>query len=419
MKRVTTLSVLSVAVVLFAIVQPAFGEPLFTETFDVEVSEIGRGTQFESRLPLKHAAEYPGWTKQGDMPVHFVLRSPADWALMLFSHQPNENVLTLDRPFAANEKGHVYTVSLDVGPAVYGLPVQTTQKGDQILVELVRPDGSVLERLTLDMRAWDGSGYFTNKLLTYQGDGSGELKFRISPGGSAGRFYGAIDNLQVFASADEAKAEAAKRAALEKERYAQLPLPPRDKVDLRRRLAEACLAIPDGAVRVQETVLPANEETVLDAVEGNAIVLEIEIDPQESRWVQLSVLRSPGAEEETAIRFYNFDRRISIWYATQSQLVLDTTHSSLSPEAPTHSPQKALFSRRAIKMPGEGVVPAGPLKLQVFIDRTVVGVLADDKPFLAARVGPARTDSVGVAFRACGQDAILKSLKAWKLDSAE
>ena len=188
---------------------------------------------------------------------------------------------------------------------------------------------------------------------------------------------------------------------------------PREKTTLRDRMTETFASVPRDATRMGETVLSANKETVLDAIKGNSIALEIEIDPQEARWVQVSVLRSPGAEEETIVRFYNFDRRISIWYAARSQLVLDTTYSSQSPDARIHPPQQKQFSRRAITEPGQGVSPAEPLKLQVLVDRNIVGVIADEKPFMAARVMPERADSVGVSLRACGQDAVLKSLKAW------
>jgi hypothetical protein len=42
--------------------------------------------------------------------------------------------------------------------------------------------------------------------------------------------------------------------------------------------------------------------------------LEVEIDPKNARWVQLNVLRSPGAEEQTSITFYNHDKRLAFWY---------------------------------------------------------------------------------------------------------
>ena len=50
-----------------------------------------------------------------------------------------------------------------------------------------------------------------------------------------------------------------------------------------------------------------------------------------------------------------------------------------------------------------------PLKLRVFIDRSVVEVFVNGKQYLAMRVYPGRKDSVGVSVRAQGQDAVLKT----------
>ena len=58
-----------------------------------------------------------------------------------------------------------------------------------------------------------------------------------------------------------------------------------------------------------------------------------------------------------------------------------------------------------------------PLKLRVFIDRSVVEVFANGKQYLAMRVYPGREDSVGVSLRAQGQDAVLNSLDAWQIQS--
>jgi beta-fructofuranosidase len=44
-----------------------------------------------------------------------------------------------------------------------------------------------------------------------------------------------------------------------------------------------------------------------------------------------------------------------------------------------------------------------------------VEVFANGKQYLAMRVYPGREDSVGVSFRAQGQDAVLSSLDAWQM----
>ena len=163
--------------------------------------------------------------------------------------------------------------------------------------------------------------------------------------------------------------------------------------------------------RVGEAVLPANKEIVLEAIQGNAMELAVEIDPKESRWVQISVLRSPDAEEQTSITFHNYDRKLSTgrnlpWYYAKSIVCLDGSRSSNRPDVLFRPPEMAVMERG-----GE------PLKLRIFIDRSVVEVFVNGKLYLAMRVYPGRKDSVGVSVRAQGQDAVLRKLDAWQMQS--
>ena len=58
-----------------------------------------------------------------------------------------------------------------------------------------------------------------------------------------------------------------------------------------------------------------------------------------------------------------------------------------------------------------------PLKLRVFIDKSVVEVFVNGKQALAVRVYPSLSSSVGVSLRAQGQETELKSLEAWQMKS--
>ena len=58
-----------------------------------------------------------------------------------------------------------------------------------------------------------------------------------------------------------------------------------------------------------------------------------------------------------------------------------------------------------------------PLKLRVFIDKSVVEVFVNGRQCVAARVYPGRADSLGVSLRAQGSDAVLKQLDAWTMKS--
>jgi len=149
--------------------------PLFTEDFNAEISVKGRHRQAQSGLPVKHGYDaMPGWTRLGDkMPAHFVERSAGDWAIMVVAGKANQNIFTQKKGFAANDKGHTYTVSFDAGPAVYQALSQTTAADDQIAVELLRADATVLKKHLVKPGKWEGKTLFENHTFSYVGDGGG------------------------------------------------------------------------------------------------------------------------------------------------------------------------------------------------------------------------------------------------------
>jgi beta-fructofuranosidase len=157
---------------------------------------------------------------------------------------------------------------------------------------------------------------------------------------------------------------------------------------------------------IEDMAMPANNEIVLPQISGKALELEAEIDPKESRWVQLNVLRSANAEEVTSITFYNYDRKLAYWYHTKGVVCLDGSHSSARPDVWMRPPERADLER------GEEM-----LRLRVFVDHSVVEVFVNEKVYLAMRVYPGRHDSTGVSIRAGGQDARVKKLDAWEMKS--
>jgi beta-fructofuranosidase len=62
-----------------------------------------------------------------------------------------------------------------------------------------------------------------------------------------------------------------------------------------------------------------------------------------------------------------------------------------------------------------GIGAKEPLRLRIFIDRSVVEVFVNGRQCVAMRVYPGREDSVGVSLRSWGRDALLKSLDAWQM----
>lgn len=157
---------------------------------------------------------------------------------------------------------------------------------------------------------------------------------------------------------------------------------------------------------VSRTVLPANQEIILQEIRGNTLELDVEIDPQQSRWVQLNVLCSPEGEEQTSITYFNFERELTYWYQTPGEVVLDGSRSSVLDNVWLRPPERAVVQR-------EGK----PLRLRVYIDRSVVEVFVNQRQYLAMRVYPGREDSLGVSLRAQGNEAVLNQLDAWQMRS--
>ena len=55
------------------------------------------------------------------------------------------------------------------------------------------------------------------------------------------------------------------------------------------------------------------------------------------------------------------------------------------------------------------------LRLQVFLDRSVIEVFANGKLCLTSRIYPTRDDSLGTAAFAHGGSATLQRMEAWEL----
>ena len=161
---------------------------------------------------------------------------------------------------------------------------------------------------------------------------------------------------------------------------------------------------------IGETALPANTDVPIEGVRGSAIELIARIDPRESREVSLEVLRSPGGEETTSIRYLRNGGAIKAtdpetWY--DDVIVIDTGRTSLHPGVLARPPECAGF-----KLGGEEV-----LELRVFIDTSIIEVFVNNRRYMTVRVHPSREDSLGVRMRAQGKDAVLLSLDAWRMKS--
>jgi beta-fructofuranosidase len=159
---------------------------------------------------------------------------------------------------------------------------------------------------------------------------------------------------------------------------------------------------------VKAMTLPANQEVVLDQIRGDAIEIVAEIEPGGAPMVELNVLRSPNREEFTRIAFYKdrgYRRRDRGRSDGYSLITIDSSYSSLLPDALSRAPETAPVF----------LEPNEPLRLRVFVDKSVVEAFVSGRQCVALRVYPGRQDSVGVSLRSQGRDAALRSLDAWRM----
>ena len=96
-------------------------------------------------------------------------------------------------------------------------------------------------------------------------------------------------------------------------------------------------------------------------------------------------------------------RKDTLYYdAEKKQLVFDSTHSGID-------------GRRKVERAPFELKDGEPLKLRVFVDKSIVEVYANDRQAICRRVYPGRTDSLGVALFATGGKATFSSVKAWEM----
>ncbi len=167
---------------------------------------------------------------------------------------------------------------------------------------------------------------------------------------------------------------------------------------------------------VEPMLIPANCETVLNGIQGNVMEIIAEIDTRDANNVELNILRSPDGEEYTRIVFFK-DRGYRNWarYSEKTEdkvkrdslITVDTSRSSILPDVCSRAPETAPVY----------VKPEEPLKLRIFIDKSVVEIFVNGRQCIALRVYPSRTDSLGVSIRAQGQDAFLQKMDSWQLKS--
>ena len=138
--------------------------------------------------------------------------------------------------------------------------------------------------------------------------------------------------------------------------------------------------------------LAAGETKNLEKVVGDSCELEIHITDTTAKRVGVKVRTSPAGEEETLL-YYDMEKK---------ELVFDSTKSGKD-------------GRMVVEAAPFVLAPDEPLRLRVFIDKSVIEVFANDRQVICRRVYPSRKDSLGVVLFAEGGKATFNSVKAWQM----
>ena len=164
--------------------------------------------------------------------------------------------------------------------------------------------------------------------------------------------------------------------------------------------------------------LAGDADHPIPEVRGNCLELAVDCDPGDADEVGVRVCCAPDGSEHT-----------SISYRPEAQeLVIDTRASSGRSDLmqPWPRPWAALFSDPVKELATTEQVyvqraplalqAREPLKLRIFIDRSVVEVFANGRQCMTQRIYPARRDSLGVALFSSGGSACCTALDAWDMD---
>ncbi len=162
---------------------------------------------------------------------------------------------------------------------------------------------------------------------------------------------------------------------------------------LRMRPVKELEALRYNARKLEDLTVEADSELKLEDVRGNGIELAIEMVPDGARQFGVKVCCSPDGEEQTLV----------LYDAAEKKLKVDTRKSSLG-----DGPKKVEAGPFELKA-------NEPLKLRVFVDKSVVEVFANDRQGVTRRIYPTRADSVGVVLFSSGGSTKVRRLDAWDM----
>jgi sucrose-6-phosphate hydrolase SacC (GH32 family) len=160
--------------------------------------------------------------------------------------------------------------------------------------------------------------------------------------------------------------------------------------------------------------LAVSGELPLDGVRGDCLEINAVLDPGDAREFGLKVRCSPDGEEQTVVLCSPGEKTLKVEFgkATRNQAI---KYPIAYPDwAKAHQlPEEKRFTKEQVA-PFE-LRPGEPLRLRVFLDRSVLEFFANERQCVTQRIYPSRRDSLGVTLVTCGGGIKVQSLDVWDL----
>jgi sucrose-6-phosphate hydrolase SacC (GH32 family) len=142
---------------------------------------------------------------------------------------------------------------------------------------------------------------------------------------------------------------------------------------------------------------PAEANQEVASIQGDMLHIELELAAGDASRYGIEVRRSPDGDEKTSIFYDQSNQTINVDRTTSGNV------SSLFPDLGVQG--------GSLPLQGED------LKLDIFLDKSMIEIYANGYRAITTRAYPARDDSLGVQLWANGS-ATVTSMQVWQMASA-
>lgn len=168
--------------------------------------------------------------------------------------------------------------------------------------------------------------------------------------------------------------------------------------------------------RLENLGLSSDCELTLEQIRGDCLELAVEMQPEDPCEFGVKVRCSPDGDEETAIVCDQVARtlKVDVSKSTLDRSIRYHHYRNLQALERLPEAQRTVKAQEAPCTLGEDE----PLKLRVFLDRSVLEVFANGRQCITQRIYPTRTDSLGIALFSRGGRVSVTSFEAWNMAPA-